>query len=316
MDTIAPSAAPAPSPPDAAPFRPSPLLAFVLSFLGPTLGHVYAGRFLRGMAVWAAAHAVLLGLLVAAESLPDALRVPAVVLGFAVAFGYALDAFAAAWSVQRAGGFPRGPWQRPAVLAVLVVLSVVALGPALRAGLRLRFPTYSYPHGKMTPTLMEGDLFFARPLSGDEARRGQVVTYEGTAITFAARVAALPGDTVEMRDGVLRVNGRDVPEPYARRGAAPEPDHSVYDWQRRHLAHPADSATYRPTATTWGPLVVPAGAWFALGDNRAESLDSRLTGFLTLGAINGAPTWIYFSRGPEGVRWERIGRGVQEDGDA
>ncbi|WP_337171358.1 signal peptidase I [Gemmatimonas aurantiaca] len=109
----------------------------------------------------------------------------------------------------------------------------------------------------------------------------------------------LPGDFL-MRDFQLIVNGVPAREPYphAARGdgslTAPE-----FEWQRRHLLGGADPAAYRPTYGTWGPLVVPDGAYFLLGDDRANSLDSRHRGFIPTEALVGRPVWIYFSRDPD-----------------
>lgn len=58
--------------------------------------------------------------------------------------------------------------------------------------------------------------------------------------------------------------------------------------------------------------MVPDGAYFLLGDDRANSLDSRHRGFIATEALVGRPVWIYFSRDPDTgtIRWARVGRGV------
>jgi signal peptidase I len=73
-----------------------------------------------------------------------------------------------------------------------------------------------------------------------------------------------------------------------------------------------------PDLNDWGPLVVPADSFMALGDNRDASYDSRYRGFAPLTSIIGTPRVIYFSRNvfeepnggaaPGAVRWTRIGR--------
>ena len=77
------------------------------------------------------------------------------------------------------------------------------------------------------------------------------------------RVIGVPGDTVEMRGGDVRVNGRPLAEPYVQRV---DPGHDVYDpefnWQRDYvLGGPGAARSYRPTRDTWGPLTVPAGKY-------------------------------------------------------
>ena len=86
-------------------------------------------------------------------------------------------------------------------------------------------------------------------------------------------------------------------------------------WQTQHLA--ASTPEYAPDLQTWGPVVVPPDSFFALGDNRDASYDSRYYGFVPFENIVGTPSVIYFSfepRSPEPflgrVRWRRIGRRV------
>ncbi|MEN9279418.1 MAG: signal peptidase I, partial [Gloeomargarita sp. DG_1_4_bins_134] len=79
------------------------------------------------------------------------------------------------------------------------------------------------------------------------------------------RVVALPGETVEVRDGQVWVNGVPLPEPYR-----------------------AEAADY-----AWGPAVVPAGCVFVLGDNRNASNDSHVWGFLDERLILGR-AWMRF----------------------
>jgi signal peptidase I len=129
------------------------------------------------------------------------------------------------------------------------------------------------------------------------------------------RIVGLPGDTLAMRDKVLLINGDPQVEPYARyidRFTDPS-DPRMY-WQREHLV--GDSAAQHPSRDRWGPLVVPPGKYFALGDNRDNSEDSRYWGFLEATSIKGRPIFVYYSfaRDPldpfswlTDIRWTRIG---------
>ena len=116
------------------------------------------------------------------------------------------------------------------------------------------------------------------------------------------RVIGLPGETVEIRQKVVLIDGRPLREPYAEFLEPPVA-----------LAEP--SAGYRPGSLQddWGPEVVPANSYFVLGDYRDNSRDSRFWGFLPWADLLGRPTVVYWSQDPSQgrVRWERIGRRLE-----
>lgn len=138
-------------------------------------------------------------------------------------------------------------------------------------------------HGRsMVPGLRSGDLVWVDTSAAIESRsyRERVVlarlsgrTDLGKQGLYVKRVVGVAGDTVEMRGAELLVNGRMVcrvracgrPEP-SDYGAAPA-------WHLRHLLR--SRRAYYPTAANWGPVVLPGGSGFLLGDNPRESGDSR-----------------------------------------
>ena len=80
-------------------------------------------------------------------------------------------------------------------------------------------------------------------------------------------------------------------------------------WQLPHYVG-RDPATYRPTTHDWGPIVIPPGHYFVMGDNRDASYDGRYWGFLPRDHLVGRPLLIYFSYAtdPLRIRWNRIFR--------
>jgi signal peptidase I len=303
--------------PDEAPQPPRPWLASVLSFFGPGLGHLYAGRGRRGL-MWMAACWVLsvLGVVILMRAWPFAVRA-ALFAVVAACTNVALvwDAFRCA-RAARGDTPPRKWYTRWYLVAGYAAASLLVARPLVRSFiLRHVAHAYSIPAASMQPALLQGDYVMAEPRGTETVVRGLVaVVREGNGVEHVKRVIGMPGDTLEMRQRVLYVNGRRRPEPYAVTDLPADVPLPEPEWQRPFLVRPAgDSTRYAPTPDTWGPLRVPDGSYFVMGDNRPASLDSRYTGFVPDARITGRIAWIYFSRDPEtgAVRWNRIGKDVR-----
>jgi signal peptidase I len=105
------------------------------------------------------------------------------------------------------------------------------------------------------------------------------------------RIIGLPGDTVELQDRQLVVNGHRVAEPYARWAAPePEPGGRSVEWQYGYLMSNKSKRGYSPSSWTLGPIVVPPRRLFVLGDNRDSSRDSRTLGFIAIDEVAGTMT--------------------------
>jgi signal peptidase I len=134
---------------------------------------------------------------------------------------------------------------------------------------------------------------------------------------YVKRLLGLPGDTLEMKDKRLFLNGDALAEPYAvHTDLGGDAVHPSMSWQVRFLRKGAPRSTYKPTRDNWGPLIVPSERYFVLGDNRDNSEDSRYWGFVSRKDLEGRPWFVYYSSAPAGiggfsflrdVRWERIG---------
>jgi signal peptidase I len=198
---------------------------------------------------------------------------------------------------------------------------------------------FKIPSGSMENTLQVGDFLLVNKLVyGAEVpfthkhlprlrtpQRGDVIVFEypeDLTKNFVKRLVGVPGDTVEMRDGNLIRNGKVLHERYVEHT---EPDFDPapedFGWQRGFLVTTAAAAAgYHPSRNNWGPLVVPVGYYFVLGDNRDNSLDSRYWGFVADSLVKGRPFVIYYSYAPDTVdsfawltriRWSRLGERIR-----
>ena len=177
------------------------------------------------------------------------------------------------------------------------------------------FQAFKIPTGSMEPNLLIGDhlivnkMLFAPTATGLEravlpmrtVRRGDVVVFKFPGEPerdFIKRVIGLPGDRLELRRKVMYINGTPLTEPYA------------------HLSAPAseEAGVTGDLREFYGPVTVPAGQYFMMGDNRDNSEDSRYWGFLPAHYVKGRALFIYFSFAEgesvthvlSGTRWERL----------
>ncbi len=139
--------------------------------------------------------------------------------------------------------------------------------------------------------------------------------------TYVKRLVGLPGDTLEMKDGVLFRNSERLAERYVLHNSEVDRVEERFRWQRDYIVQRADaSVQYYPSRNNWGPLVVPQRNYFVLGDNRDNSSDSRYWGFVADSLVKGRPFVIYYSYDPDTsqglawltrIRWSRLGERVR-----
>ena len=197
---------------------------------------------------------------------------------------------------------------------------------------------FKIPSGSMERTLLVGDFllvnkllygaeipFTNRQLPAVRApQRGDVIVFQfpsDLSKNFVKRLVGLSGDTLEMREGLLYRNGAPLDERYAIHSEPGlDPSGEDFRWQRNYMVRTAEASEQRqPSRNNWGPLVVPPGDLFVLGDNRDNSLDSRYWGFVADSLVRGRPMFVYYSYAPDSahgfawltrIRWSRIGERV------
>ena len=178
---------------------------------------------------------------------------------------------------------------------------------------------FKIPTGSMEPNLLVGDhllvnkFVFAPTLAGLERTllpmrpivRGDVVVFkfpEDPERDFIKRIVGLPGETIEVKGTQVLVNGTAIVQPFAHFLLPHDPNASLDDGDPREH---------------YGPVTVPAGHYFAMGDNRDNSQDSRYWGFLPGHYVKGRALMIYWSFDDDpstsgvmklvgGTRWSRL----------
>ncbi len=192
---------------------------------------------------------------------------------------------------------------------------------------------FKIPSGSMIPTLAIGDHLLVnkfiygprvpftdiRIFSWKIPKRGEIIVFkypENESKNFIKRVVGLPGDKIEIKKGVLFLN--DQPVVVKDQGFYEEKDqgtNSPFFEKARLLEEELSGVNHKilylrdQTSHNFGPRLVPAESVFVMGDNRDNSQDSRVWGFVKYEKILGRAFILYWSWDGDGrwVRWERIG---------
>lgn len=183
---------------------------------------------------------------------------------------------------------------------VAIYIGVIILSTGLSTSLKLLIKgnyvqAYKIPAGSMEPTLLIGDhILVDRHMSARNPKRGDIIIFEfpeDPSKDFLKRVVATGGDTVEIREKELYINNKPLKESYI-----------VHKELNLNHAIPKERDNF-------GPVTVPDGLYFVMGDNRDRSYDSRFWGFVEKRKIKGTVKNIYWSwdRDNNAVRWDRIG---------
>lgn len=189
---------------------------------------------------------------------------------------------------------------------------------------------FKIPSGSMIPTLLIGDHILVSKLSYGfqwpadctlqwnvppvncytsttviefgKPQRGDVIVFrfpEDEEKDFIKRIVGTPGDTVQVLNKVVLVNG----QPLDDKAFTQRIDPGIIDGTIN-------------SRDNFGPVTVPEGSYFVMGDNRDQSLDSRFWGYVREEKIRGKAFRIYWSWNGQGnwtewVRWDRFGKGIQ-----
>ncbi len=295
-----------------------PLVALLLALLCPGLGLMYAGRLKVGLVVFAAiAFGLPLTLVVGTAMQINLFNL----LGGIVVLGIAAAVFQVIWSVfaaKRAGaGYILRPFNHAGFYIVMIVLNM--LSPVSRLAKHIAFENYKVTSRSMSPTLMPGDYFAATKFK--QATPGDIVLFRRPPTdrkvdpntAFVCRIIAAGGDTVEVRDDVVYINGAPLPRKPVRVVHLKNLTAPFAPEDFKGFEETLGGKTYRvlemkDMPSFFGPVTVPPDHYFVLGDNRDNANDSRNWGTLPMKNILGVAESIWISIKSEGgLRTERIG---------
>jgi signal peptidase I len=156
--------------------------------------------------------------------------------------------------------------------AIRLIVEPLAIAIALAFFVRAALRVYVIPSSSMAPTLIAGDHIVVTPYRfSNKPQNGDVIVFRSPRATeelMVKRVIGTPGDLVETREGRVIVRGHAIAEPY--------------------VAAQASSGSI-------APQIIPADCYYVLGDNRADSLDSRSWGLLPRAAVVGRARMVLWS---------------------
>jgi len=242
------------------------------------------------------------------------------------------------------------PWMTVAMLGLSFVLVAFVLSLPLLVRTFL-FQPFNVPAGSMVPTLLVGDVFYVSKYAygygrhtwplwslrsseriwGSEPARGDVVVFvlpKDDSTVYVKRVVGLPGDNIQMKQGLLHINGVPVARERLADFSGEDPCGSggptgTKRWRETFpngVSHETLDCLDNGFLDNTNVFTVPAGHVFVLGDNRDNSVDSRMLsqiGYVPLENLVGRVNRIFFSRdsgesgGAPHLRTERLGMVVR-----
>jgi signal peptidase I len=193
------------------------------------------------------------------------------------------------------GKFTKDKVQKELIEIAILVLALLCIRSSV-------FGNYKIPSGSMIPTLLVGDHLFGNKLAYSlkvpftkihiirwgTPQRGDVVSFKyplNENLDYTKRVIGLPGDTVELKNNRLIINGKMVERKFLEKTAE---GISLYEEDLFGIKHKIQHwSSLREDNVNYGPVKIPAEKYFCMGDNRDNSLDSRSWGFVPLENFEG-----------------------------
>ena len=278
-----------------------PWIAGLLTFFTIGLGHLYSGKAKKGIILYFLGQGTILAIFLPFIWLSPNILVflLVVVCGLGFLIFCILDAIRA--SRRNKLTYELRKYNRWYVYVLVLAVNLCFIQPAVESAIKSEIvQAYRIPSGAMKPTLQIGDHILADKYIYKKTgpKRGDIVIFPFPADPskdFIKRVVAVGGETIEIIDKQISINGEIIVEPFVI-----HTDSKVCRDKKR----PRDN---------FGPAKVPDDSLFVMGDNRDHSYDSRFWGFVKKASVKGKAASIYWSwdKDSSSVRWNRIGSKVR-----
>ena len=299
----------------------SPLIAIVLSLIMPGLGHIYCGRITKGITL-AFLSCVFIPLLFGILSASQfSIRIVVIITSLFALLAVWLIAIVDSWRTAKhtSESYTLKDYNKRYVYLILVLMSTGSSIPIAHYVRANFFETFRVPTAAGYPTIVPGDRFLANKLAyqNNDPKKGDIVVFispEDRRVKYVKRVVAIAGETVEIKDNELYINGQKLVRvkldgsilsriKVELRGEILEGN--VYEETNNGAKYKIFLAQfpYERVSLNFEKITVPKHHCFVIGDNRKLSQDSRHFGPLPLATIIGRADFIYWPA----KDWSRFG---------
>ena len=302
--------------------RRLPWLAVLLSWIMAGLGHIYCGRFVKGL-ILTFLVCILIPIFFGALSVgPSSIRIIVVTLSLAISLIIWLFSIIDSWYIAKhtpASYTPKdyNHWY------IYVLLVLMGTGGSTQLAFNIRtsiLEAFRVPAASCYPTIVPNDRLLANKLAykNKDPERGDLIVFlnpKNRRENYIKRVVAIAGDTVEIKDGQILINDKQLQQ---QKVVQSELDDIKIEYDGKPLEgelfeEANGDARYKiflagpphnQSSTDFAKMTVPEHHCFVLGDNRNLSFDSRNFGPVPLATIKGKADYLYWPA----KDWSRFGR--------
>lgn len=268
------------------------ITAAILSFLLLGLGQIACGKIKRGISLYIISN-ILIGIAIFICIQPFNHNIFVAAIIYIVVFLFVIiDSIIIAKNPDNT--LKLKPFVGYLLLVGILIVNSSVIKPVITKTIRNDFiQAFKIPAASMMPSILIGDhiLVNKRLYRNSKPQKGDIVVFtipQEPSKDFIRRIIGLSGDVIEIKNKQLYINSQKIEEDY------------IINTDSNILQN----------RDNYGPVTVPEGSLFVLGDNRDNSYDSRFWGFLDSEKLKGKVATIYWSWDADSssVRWSRIGK--------